>query len=155
VTFSGHVAITGLTLQLTRDPGILVGVNMALHPILDAIPHAEWSTFRDSRFKAVAITVFDFVIAGLYIWQLFIHLDRPAWLILLSVLSGIWMDVIHPIAARYWHRLHDFHVFTHSWPLWPDKSIDWSKTVTGKTPLWVKLVFQNLLVVVPYWFLTR
>lgn len=155
MTFSGHVAVTGLTLQLTSDPITLITVNLALHPILDAIPHAEWSTFRGSRPKAIAITLFDLIVAGLYIWQLFVRLHQPAGLIVAALLAGVWLDILDPLAARCWPPLHRFHVFTHSWPEPPDKPINWSKTVTGKTPLWVKLVVQNLLVAIPYWLLTR
>lgn len=156
MTASGHIAVTGVTTQYLDNPIQLVTVNLALHLLLQMIPHAEWTTFvRRSKMKAIAITAVDFAVGGWYVWQLFIWLDKPTWFILTGLLAGFWLDILLVVMGWCWPGIKRLQVRTHSWPQPPTEPIDWSQTVTGQTPVWVKLIIQTLLVIVPYWFLRQ
>ena len=155
MTVSGHVAVTGLTLQYTNDLRVVVAMNMALHLLLDMVPHAEWSTFREDMPKAVLITAVDLLVSGWYIVVLFQRLDKPWWFITTGIVSGLWLDILTPFSSQWFPALHRLHLWTHSWPLPPDDPIDWSKTITGPTPVWCKLLIQTLCVLIPYRLLPK
>lgn len=152
MTLSGHIAVSGLTLQLSHDPTTVVVANLLLHPLLDAIPHAEWSTFRgpDQRRAMVTITVLDAVLSvGLVILLVKSLPEVSFGLKVVAVVAGLWLDLLDPIARRFIRPLREFHEFCHSWPVWfGSRPIDWSQTATGHTPLWVKLCIQIALVLV-------
>lgn len=155
MTFSGHVAVTGVTLCYIKDPKLILLANLVAHPLLDAIPHAEWATFQETKWLMIAITVFDILVACGYIQQLFVHTQQPTFLILAALVAGMWMDILDPVFRVWCPPLRLLHLYTHTWPHPPVEHIEWSKTVTGTTPLWIKLVIQNLLVVGCYWLLRR
>ena len=159
MTLSGHIAVSGLTLQLSHDPTTVVVANLVLHPILDAIPHAEWSTFRgpQERRKLIAITALDIVLSiGFIILLVHALPDVSFGLKVTAVLTGLWLDLLDPLAQRFIRPLKDFHEFCHSWPVWfGSQPIDWSRTATGRTPLWLKLVIQLTIVTVSAILLRR
>lgn len=146
MTFAGHVAASSLVLTATHNPGLIIVSNLLLHPLLDSIPHAEWTSFPDSRYKMVLITVIDLLIALGLIWLM---LDRfSSGLVILSILFGLWLDIVDPLIGRWLPTLRHWHQSTHTWPLRADHHIDWQKTMTGRTPLWLKLIIQYGLVLV-------
>lgn len=160
---STHIAVSGLVMMECGDPGAMVVINMALHPVLDAIPHAEGSTFwnknpgRNQWYWAILITAVDYVLAY-YIAQLvFASLALPMGVIILGLLAGSWMDVLHPLMliAPLGERYRYWHTYTHSWPAPATEPIDWSKSLTERTPLQVKLLIQVVLTAVPIYVLVH
>ncbi len=151
MTLSGHLAVSALTLQYIDNPPLLIAVNLILHPLLDMVPHAEWTSFGDSKSKAIFVTILDYAVAIGFILAFVIHVDRPVWLIVAALLAGLWLDILDPL-GRWWPSLRYYHQYTHTWPQRPPRqngeSVDWSRSATGKTPMWLKYLIQYGLVVV-------
>lgn len=158
MTWSGHLAVAGLTLTFIDRPEILIPLNLGLHYGLDFIPHAEWHTFdteRHNRPAAVAITVADIVITiALIVW--FVSLFG-ALLTTMTTVAALLPDLYRVLVER-WQRypiiyqLWWLDAFSHTWPTRPEYPLsktDWSQTITLKTPLWLKLGFQLVVLVVP------
>lgn len=154
MTFAGHIAVAGLTVQYIHNPVALVAVNLVLHPVLDMVPHAEWTSFPDSKPAAVIVTSIDWLAGAWYIWLLSVHLGWSLNLIL-GLLAGLWLDIVDPLFGRWLKQLRYMHQWTHSYPMAPTPPVDWSRSVTGRTPLWLKFGIQYGLVAVCYALLVR
>ncbi|MDO8650381.1 MAG: hypothetical protein Q7K33_03700 [Candidatus Berkelbacteria bacterium] len=158
MTLAGHIAISGLVMQVIPDPVLMITTNVVLHPLLDSIPHAEWHTFvneHQSRTLAILFTLADVVFSVCYIWLLVTHLPYTTGLIYLGLFAGIWADLLELLVSRFWPGFVYWHRYTHSWPEKPTEPIDWSKSLTGRTPTWVKLSIQFILIVGPLALLLR
>jgi hypothetical protein len=145
MTFSGHAAVTVLTLSVVKDPTVLVASNFALHYATDAIPHAEFFFLKSNIGKALTILI-DTSITFLLIWLSLSHFSQGALVILLSFFAAFLPDFIDFLTRRFAKPIRHFHLFAHTWPVMPKEVINWEKTMTGKTPTWVKLGIQLLLI---------
>lgn len=150
---SGHVAATALTATTLQDPSAMIAMNVVLHPILDAIPHLDWHTVwtrRHGKVIGILLTVADSVIGLWLIAIMLTSLAQPAWLILSAVGAGMWLDLLDPILRRWplLAPLRRFHVQLHAWPIWvtDETPVDWPRTITERTPDWLKFIIQAALV---------
>lgn len=150
MTFAGHLAATGIIVRFIPDPTAVVAVNLLIHPILDMVPHAEWTSFPENPKKALLITAVDVGVALPYLYLFLTHLDKELGILLTAIGAGLWLDIVDPLFGRYWPSLRQFHQATHSWPLPPTPPVDWPRTLTGRTPLWLKLAVQFSLVTIGY-----
>lgn len=148
--FAIHLALAGVTLQYIHNPFLLIATNVILHLILDAIPHADWATFRSNTTIVVASSITDFVLSLFFVWLVFANTNQPAPLIVATIAASSWLDLLDRAAKKFWPRLWEFHIFLHSWPASPKTPIDWSISLTGRTPLWVKLLVTAAILVGSY-----
>lgn len=154
--FSGHVAATAISLRYLSDPTAVIAANLVAHPILDAVPHLDWATVwgrRHGKALGVALTGIDLVAGG---WLVGLMLERfgalSSGLILGAIAAGMWMDLLDPLFRR-WRFLAPFrrlHLFCHACPNQAahDYEVDWPRTITGRTPDWIKLALLFGLVAV-------
>lgn len=155
MTLSGHAAATILTLHYTHDPVILILMNIILHILLDAIPHAEWSTFQGSKLKMATYTLIDGVIGLWLIALAFSRVNISPWLISFAFIAGLWLDILDALTSKWLKKLRFYHQYLHTWPLPPINPVNWDKTVTGKVPTWAKIAFQLLLIALAVFALPR
>lgn len=148
MTISTHLAVSGAVLATVPDPTLAVVIVVALHPLLDALPHAEITTFinqeRREVGKAVLLTALDLLAAGYVVGRLSVLPLAPAYLIG-GLLAGFWMDWLQPLVGRFWPVLVRTHVWLHSWPQSAVETIDWHRSFTGRVPTWIKLIMQTAL----------
>lgn len=158
MTWSGHLAVAGLTLTFTDRPEIIIPLNLGLHYALDFIPHAEWHTFdteRHNRPAAVIVTLLD-VLLTLALIGWFVNLFGTTLTVIAfgaAILPDLYRGLVerwqrYPIIYQLWW----LDAFSHTWPAQPTHPIsttDWSQTATLKTPLWLKLTFQLLALALP------
>lgn len=147
MTFSGHIAAAAVILTVTKDPLAVVTGCLVAHFVIDAIPHAELRPEADSSLLAKSIMTADALATVVLLWTMFQVLAAPIWLIITALLVSILPDLTDKLARRYFRPLRYFHELMHTWPLLPSSNVDWSKTVTGRTPTWVKVLTQTLLVI--------
>jgi len=130
------------------DPALAITINVVLHPVLDAVPHAEWSTFVNARRREVGkgatLMLIDLIATGYVIWLL-CQLTLPTRYLIAGLLAGSWMDWLQPFLHPLWPTFTRWHVWTHSWPMPAVEPIDWDKSFTGRTPTRVKLMIQLTL----------
>lgn len=159
MTLATHVAVGGLVLYAVGDPAVAATVNMALHPVLDAIPHAEWTTFvnLDRRDRGVGglFIALDLLATVGVLGVLFTALPYSAGTIWLNLAAATWMDWLYVIAGRHLPWLSWLNHQMHAWPTPITDPIDWSRSLTGRTPTWVKLIIQIVLTAVPTWVIYR
>ncbi|MFA5926942.1 MAG: hypothetical protein WCT32_01190 [Patescibacteria group bacterium] len=155
MTLSGHIAVTTITIQYIPDLAILLAVNFLLHPLLDAIPHAEWTTFRDSKLKMILITLMDTVAAIWLTLLAFQNLRQPAWLIVTAIIIGLWPDLLDFVAGKRLKRFRHWHQFFHTWPIAPNDPVGWERTATGNVPTWLKVLSQSILVALAYYLIVN
>jgi len=146
MTFSGHISTAAVILTVTNDPLAVVAGCLVAHFVIDAIPHAEWRRKADSNLLAKTIMTADALATIILLGTMFLVLAAPIWLIITAVLVSILPDLTDKLARRYVRPLRYLHKLMHTWPLLPTSKVDWSKTVTGRTPTWVKVLTQFLLV---------
>lgn len=148
MTISTHLAISGAVLVTVPDPTLAIVVVVALHPLLDALPHAEITTFinqeRREIWKAALLTAIDLLVAGYVIGRLSILPLAPTYLIG-GLLAGFWMDWLQPLVGRFWPGFVRAHVWIHSWPQSAVEPINWHQSFTGRVPTWIKLILQAAL----------
>lgn len=147
MTFSGHIAAAAVILTATKDPLAVVAGCLVAHFVVDAIPHAEWRPEASASRLAKSIMTADALATILILATIFLVVAVPVWLIITALLVSILPDLTDKLARRYFRPLRYFHELMHTWPLLPSSNVDWSKTVTGKTPTWVKILTQTLLVI--------
>lgn len=156
MTLSTHLAISGAIMAGVGDPTLAIALNIGLHPVLDALPHAEWSTFVNPRrreiTKGATLTLIDLAAAAYVIWLLS-HLALPTSYLVAGLLAGTWMDWLQPLVNKSWPAFTRWHVGTHSWPQPAIEPIDWDKSFTGRTPTWAKLILQIALTALAIWLI--
>lgn len=145
MTFSGHIATTVLALRLTQNPWVLIPAALALHLAADAVPHAEWRPWRQSGALARLIMAGDFLATLLLAAGAFYRFS-PLWLVAAALVAGLLPDLTDKAARRYCRPFRRLHVLVHSWPTGKTDSIDWNRTLTGRTPIWAKIAIQTALI---------
>lgn len=150
MTLSGHIAVAGAIYKTCPNPTVAIVLNILVHPVLDAIPHAEWSTFRNQPGKMLAITATDAALTLWLIWQLYVQLSLPPGLLVGLILASLWLDALDFPAQWLWPKLHWFHEYMHSWPELPYPPVHWGRTATGQTPTWIKLCGQAAILLLAY-----
>ncbi|MBI2589552.1 hypothetical protein HYW32_00750 [Candidatus Berkelbacteria bacterium] len=159
MTISGHIAVTGLTLAFVPEPSAIIAANLLIHPLLDMIPHAEWYSFpkREEWWKMGGVTSVD-ILTSIWLVDYFLRIftTLSPFLIFGAILAGLWLDILHPFLDKFYRPLWRFHIYCHTIPTWfGDKAVDWSKTISGKTPVLIKLAFQIGLVLIAYLILNQ
>ena len=146
MTFSGHLAVTALSLGATHDPYVVIPLNLFLHFATDAIPHAELNCFDTATPLRKAVQGTDLLVTVALLAGI-LHMHLPVWLTASSAIMGLLPDLTDRLIRRYWPAARLLHRKMHTWPMPADKQqLDWSKTVTGPTPLLLKVIFQAVLI---------
>ena len=146
MTFSGHLACTALSFGVSHNPLVLIPLNLTLHFLADSIPHAELAAFGPATNLRRFVQIAD-ISAALLLIVYISHLPLPHWITISSMLAGLLPDLSDRFARRYLPKLRSFHLLMHTWPLPADETdIDWMKTLTGSTSIWLKVTMQSLLV---------
>ena len=149
MTFSGHLAVTALTLRLTHDPLVLVLANIVAHVATDAIPHVEWPQPNQLNPLSTSLVLADIAATAALAWGLYAKSGAAPATVTLAAIAGLLPDLTVPLAKRYWMAFHRTHQRIHTWPLWQDPTegvTDWGRTVSGKTTNAVKVLSQLALV---------
>ncbi|TSC94242.1 MAG: hypothetical protein Athens101428_395 [Candidatus Berkelbacteria bacterium Athens1014_28] len=153
MTSSGHIATSAIIFHFTGDPYTVVAANLVAHPIVDAIPHAEWSTFKSSKTKMVVVTALDIAVS---VGLMMIIFAKFGWqLALLAIIAGMWIDVIDFLTLVRWKKFRFLHELFHTWPRSAVAPINWQETLTGRTPTWIKFAVQIVMVATGFYLILK
>ncbi len=116
MTFSGHIAVGSMTLQMTHNPLIAFVVCYLLHFLTDAIPHAEYFSFADRPRVRVAVIAIDTLLMLGLIAQLYLYYSPEYLLVSACVLGSIFPDLTDGLTKKFVPMIRKFHVAVHAWP---------------------------------------
>lgn len=146
MTFSGHLAVGALVLTATTNPLLVVPLCFLLHLALDAVPHVEWCHPAKAGGVALSLMVADAVATASLLFLMLAAFPHVPLAVILAVVFSLLPDLTDSWARKYLHPFRRLHLATHTLPCWPDREIDWNRTLTGKTPTVLKILIQLFLV---------
>lgn len=147
MTFSGHIATATFVLALTQQLAWVIVLCIVLHLLIDAIPHVELKNLAQSSNTEKALMSTDLLCTLSLIISLYSHFSHISWLITLAIVCSVLPDLTDSLAHRYCAPFRRLHKLMHTWPAPVTDIVNWDLTVTGRTPTWLKVLMQTVLVV--------
>lgn len=146
MTFSGHIAVGGIVLQVTHNFLLVAVLCLAFHFLTDAIPHVEIRPWKKSSLFARSLMTADILFTGILVFSLY-RFTNSYIVASVAIIFSLLPDLTDIVARRYSKPFRSLHLYMHSWPQPPIEPIDWNKTLTGNTPKWIKVSMQFVLII--------